>query len=85
MTTEYDHLIGSQENFCGCTVCREDTIIFVLNRLPAQYVAHPRGSALSKLHMGAGQTVAKISVLLLEAFRRVAAEPSEECERANAT
>ena len=73
---QYDRLKPSVRDFCGCDVCRDDVLVFALNRLRPKYVAHRRGEILTNVELGADQSLADISVALMEGFRRVEASPS---------
>ena len=74
---EYEQLKATIPDFCGCDACRDDVLVYALNRLPARYVAQPTGEVLTNVSMGSDQPKADISVVLLEGFRRVKAEPRE--------
>ena len=74
---EYEQLKSSIPDFCDCELCRDDVMVYALNRLPPRYVAQPTGEVLTKLSMGADQPKADMSVVLLEGFRRVQADPRE--------
>jgi competence protein ComFB len=75
VTREYERLRQSFPEFCGCGTCRDDVIVFALNRIPPHYVTHRRGAVLQHLKMQRDQEVADISVALLEGFRRVQKSP----------
>lgn len=72
---EYEQLKASVPGFCGCDMCRDDVLVYALNRLTPRYVAQPTGEVLTKLSLGSDQPKADISVLILDAMRRVQAEP----------
>lgn len=72
---EYDLLVPTVEGFCGCDMCREDVLVFALNRLPPQYVAQRTGEILGKVAQQTEQPVADASVVLLDGFRKVKAAP----------
>ena len=72
---EYEQLKSTVPDFCGCDQCRDDVMVYALNRLPPRYVAQPTGEVLTNLSMGTDQPRADISVVLLEGLRRVKAEP----------
>ncbi len=72
---EYDLLVPKVEGFCGCELCREDVLVYALNRLPPQYVSQRTGEVLGKVAQQAEQPVADVSVLLLNGFRKVKAAP----------
>lgn len=78
MTREYERLRDSFPDFCGCDVCRDDVIVFALNRIPPHYVTQRRGAVLQHLKMQRDQEVADISVALVEGFRRVQKSPRQE-------
>ena len=58
-------------------MCRDDVLVFALNRLPPRYVTQPTGEVLTSVTMGSDQPKADISVVLLEGFKRVHADPRE--------
>lgn len=63
-----------------CALCREDVLVYALNRLPPHYVSTLRGEVLSRLGMQAGQPGTDATVAMLEGFRFVQANP--RCGRA---
>ena len=38
----YGIAVGKFPEFCGCDICREDVLVYALNRLPPRYVAASR-------------------------------------------
>ncbi len=72
---EYAELLLTMPTACGCKMCREDVMVYALNRLPPRYVATLEGEVLSEVRMEAEQGRADITVALLEAMRVVAASP----------
>ena len=70
---EYERLRPA--GFCGCSQCRDDVIVFALNRLPPRYVAGSPGDVLSNVALHRDQPIADVSMVLVEAFRRVASAP----------
>lgn len=70
---EYERLRPA--DFCGCRQCRDDVIVFALNRLPPRYVAAHEGEVIAHVALGRDQPVADVSVALVEGFRRVASSP----------
>lgn len=70
---EYERLRPA--GFCGCPQCRDDVIVFALNRLPPRYVAAHEGEVLAHVALGREQPIADVSVVLVEGFRRVASSP----------
>ncbi len=74
---EYERLRAKMPDFCGCEMCRDDVLVYTLNRLPPRYVTQPTGEVLTSVRMGSDQPKADISVVMLEGFKRVKAEPRE--------
>jgi competence protein ComFB len=72
---EYEELLPSVKSACTCPLCREDVLVYALNRLPPRYVATLTGEVLSEVQMEAEQGRADITVALMEAFRVVALSP----------
>jgi hypothetical protein len=72
---EYDALLPDMRGFCGCEICRGDVITFTLNRLDPHYVSTREGEVFTELTLGSGQERARLSVILIDAFRRVALAP----------
>jgi competence protein ComFB len=72
---EYEQLKDTVFGFCGCEMCRDDVLVFALNRLSPRYVAQRTGEVLTQLSLGTDQPKADISVIILEALQRVHAEP----------
>jgi hypothetical protein len=76
----YRELIPQAPDAHDCAVCREDVFVYALNRLPAHYVATLKGEVVSRLEMQIGQSHTDATVVMMEAFRFVAANP--RCGRA---
>jgi competence protein ComFB len=72
---EYDELLPGVADACGCPQCREDVLVYALNRLPPRYVATLTGEVLSEVEMEADQGRAAVTVALMEAFRIVGESP----------
>lgn len=72
---EYERLRRQVDGFCGCDRCRDDVIVFALNRLPPRYVAAEEGEVITNVRLGADQPMADVAVALLDGFRRVALNP----------
>ena len=72
---EYDRLRPQYAGFCGCETCRGDMLVFALNRLTPHYVSTRQGEILTGLSLGTDQEMAKLTVILIEGFRRVAVAP----------
>jgi len=73
-------LAPTMPGICLCQICREDVLVFALNRLPPHYASTLTGEVVSKIEMEAGQGSIDVTVVLLEGMRRVAASP--RCGRA---
>lgn len=71
----YDELAPTIPGICTCRACREDALVFALNRLPPHYASSLTGEVVTKLGMEAGQGYIDVTVVLLDALRRVAASP----------
>jgi competence protein ComFB len=72
---EYDRLLPTVPGACGCAVCREDILVYALNRLQPHYVATPAGEVIAGVEMEKVQGQADIAVALMDAFRVVASAP----------
>ena len=59
----------------GCPICREDVMVYALNRLPAHYVSTLKGEVITRLNVQAGQASTDTTVVVLEGFRYVARSP----------
>jgi len=62
-------------DFCGCAMCRDDVVVFVLNRVASRYVAADVGEVIANVALHRDQPLADVSVVLMEAFRRVGSAP----------
>jgi len=70
---EYERL--RPPDFCRCTQCRDDVIVFALNRLPPCYVAADAGQVIANWALHRDQPIADVSMVLVEGFRRVGSGP----------
>ena len=76
VATLYSELLPTvPEAHPGCAVCREDVMVYALNRLPAHYVSTLKGEVISRLNAQAGQASTDATVVMLEGFRFVARNP----------
>lgn len=71
----YEELLPTVEGFCGCTRCRDDVLVYALNRIPPRYVAQRTGEVVTNIAMESDQERARMAVVLMEAFRLVKAGP----------
>jgi competence protein ComFB len=72
---EYTRLKPRVPTFCGCDTCRGDVLVFALNRLAPRYVSTRQGEVLTEISLETDQEKAKLDVVLLAGFRRVALAP----------
>lgn len=72
---EYQSLRGRFPKFCGCDTCRGDVLVYTLNRLSPHYVSTRAGEILTGLSLDSDGEKAKLDVVLLEGFRKVALAP----------
>ncbi len=72
---EYQRLRPQFPTFCGCDTCRGDVLVYALNRLDPHYVSTRQGEVLTELSLGTDQQRAKLDVVLMEGFRKVAIAP----------
>jgi hypothetical protein len=72
---EYRRLRPQFPAFCGCDTCRGDVFVYALNRLDPHYVSTRQGEVLTELSLGTDQQRAKLDVVLMEGFRKVALAP----------
>jgi hypothetical protein len=57
--------------FLRCEVCRDDTMVYALNRVPARYVSSPTGSVVTEINLEKEQSRAPIDVAMMEALRKI--------------
>ena len=77
-----DHVVHAYEamrphfpDFCACDVCRDDALVFTLNRVPASYVATRTGSVVTEINLEKEQSRAAIEVAMMEALRKISLAP----------
>lgn len=75
VSREYDKMRPTVAGFCGCEVCRDDVLVFALNRVKPRYVSQLMGEVVTNVNMGKDQAVADVTVAIVDAFRRVQASP----------
>ncbi len=71
----YDRLVSHFSDFCGCSVCRADVLVYALNRLPARYVASTEGQVVTELNLDKDQSRAMMDVTMMDGFKKVASAP----------
>ncbi len=80
----YDAMRPHFPDFCGCQICREDALVYTLNRVPARYVASTTGSAVTEVNLEKEQSRAAIEVTMMDGLRKISLAP--RCaSRANPT
>jgi len=77
-----EHVLASYESlrsrfpeFCGCDVCRDDALVFALNRVPARYVSSRTGSVITEVTLEKDQNRTAIDVAMMEGLRKIAMAP----------
>jgi len=72
----YDELRAQNPELCACDNCRTDVIAFALNAARPRYSGGTDvGQALISVDLQRDQTRAALAVIVLDAMRRVAANP----------
>jgi hypothetical protein len=71
----YDSLRPRFPAFCGCDVCREDALVYTLNRVPSRYVSSRTGTVLTEVNLEKDQSRAAIDVAMLDGFRKISLAP----------
>jgi competence protein ComFB len=75
----YDSLRPRYPDFCGCDVCRDDALVYTLNRVPPRYVSRLQGSVLTEVTLEKDQSRAAIDVAMMEGLRKITLAP--RCSR----
>jgi hypothetical protein len=77
----YDEIRSAEPGFCGCQRCRDDVQALVLNQAHPRYVVgDPLGEAVTRAALSRRQLKVELTVIVLEAMRRVAASPHHSRE-----
>ncbi|MEP7067204.1 MAG: late competence development ComFB family protein [Gemmatimonadota bacterium] len=72
----YEDLLAKMPAVCGCASCREDALAYVLNKTRPRYSGGTdTGMALIALDLQKDQTRAQLAVIVLDAIKRVGANP----------
>jgi late competence development protein ComFB len=71
----YESLRPRFPGFCGCEVCREDAMVYTLNRVPSRYVSSRTGTVLTEVSLEKDQNRAAIDVAMLDGFRKISLAP----------
>jgi competence protein ComFB len=75
VAASYEGLRPRFPDFCGCDICRDDALVFTLNRIPARYVSSLQGSVLTEVNLEKDQSRAAIDVAMMEALRKISMAP----------
>ena len=73
--TSYESLRPRYPDFCGCDVCRDDALVYTLNRVTARYVSSLQGSVLTEVSLEKDQNRAAIDVAMMEGLRKISMAP----------
>jgi competence protein ComFB len=71
----YDSLRSRFPEFCGCDMCRDDALVYALNRVPARYVSSLQGSVLTEVNLEKDQSRAAIDVAMMDGLRKISLSP----------
>ncbi len=71
----YESLLSRFPDFCGCDVCRDDAMVYALNRVPARYVSTLQGSVITEVSLEKDQSRAAIDVAMMDGLRRISLSP----------
>ena len=71
----YESLRPRFPTFCGCDICREDALVYTLNRVPSRYVSSRTGTVLTEVNLEKDQNRAAIDVAMLDGFRKISLAP----------
>jgi competence protein ComFB len=71
----YDAMRLHFPEFCGCETCREDALVYALNRIPARYVASNTGSVVTEVNLEKDQSRAAIEVAMMDGLRKISLAP----------
>ena len=71
----YDSLRSRFPGFCGCDMCRDDALVYALNRVPARYVSSLQGSVITEVNLEKDQSRAAIDVAMMDGLRKISLSP----------
>ncbi len=71
----YESLLSRFPDFCGCDICRDDAMVYALNRVPARYVSSMQGSVITEVSLEKDQSRAPIDVAMMDGLRRISLSP----------
>ena len=71
----YESLLSRFPEFCGCDICRDDAMVYALNRVSARYVSTQQGSVITEVNLEKDQSRAAIDVAMMDGLRRISLSP----------
>ena len=71
----HERLAATHAEYCACPQCTDDVAALVMNQTRPRYTTTGLGWAVENVDLDSDQTRAALSVLVLDAMRRVAKEP----------
>ena len=71
----YEALRGHFPSFCGCEVCRDDALVYTLNRIPPRYASTREGSVLLEVALEKEQSRAAIDVAMMDGLQKISRVP----------
>ena len=75
----FEQLRRRNAGFCACPQCRDDAITHALNKIRPRYISGSSvGSAVTRVALSQWQVRAELSVVMIDAMRRVHAHPRHE-------
>jgi competence protein ComFB len=81
----YESLRSRFPEFCGCDVCRDDALVYALNRVPARYVSSLQGSVITEVNLEKDQSRAAIDVAMMDGLRKISLSPRCAVRKAHHT
>lgn len=78
-------LVDSHPGFCRCRQCTDDVLAHAMNHARPRYISSTNlGAAVTRVALSTDQARAEISVLVLDAMKKVAGNPRHGPEFARA-
>lgn len=78
----YDGMRDRYPQYCTCERCQADVLAMALNQVRPRYTGGTaQGMAITMLDLQASATRASLSVVLLDAMRRVDSNPNHDAGR----
>jgi competence protein ComFB len=74
----YAEIVGRFPEFCGCETCRQDVLVYALNRLPPRYVIGREGTVVTEVSLDKDQNRAAIEVAVMDGIRKVTLAPRHQ-------